>query len=142
MRRLTVAITLLLMAGSAEAQNASVTFQPSPSGYTMFSMPSGNVDCVFTPAGGSKVYQPADGGPELSCDRREPTYVNITMTPRRIVRTDNPGEQGCCLADNPLPYGKTWSSGGFSCASTERGLVCKRTDGHGFSISREAVKQF
>ncbi len=119
-----------------------VSFPPSPNGYTMFSMPSGNVDCVFTPAGGSKVYQPLDGGPELSCDRRDPSYVNLTMTPKRVARTNNPGEQSCCSVDNPLPYGKTWAKDGFTCESAQTGLTCRRSDGHGFSISRAAIKQF
>ena len=142
MRRIPLALAALLAAGPAIAQNAGVTLPPSPNGYTMFSMPSGNVDCIFTPAGGSRVYQPLDGGPELSCDRREPTYVTMTMTPRRIERTNNPAEQSCCAMDNPLPYGRSWSMGGFTCDSSEKGLVCRRQDGHGFSISRAAVTQF
>lgn len=131
-----------LAAGPVRAQNAAATFPPSPSGYTTFSMPSGNVECVFTPAGGSKVYKPLDGGPELSCDRRDPAYVHLTMTPKRVEIDNNPGERGCCGVDNPFAYGATWSLGGFTCVSAQSGLVCKREDGRGFSISRAEVKKF
>lgn len=62
-------LVALLVAAPAGAQNTVITFPPSPNGFTSFSMPSGNVECIFTPAGGSNVYKPADGGPELSCDR-------------------------------------------------------------------------
>lgn len=141
MRPITLTLAIML-ASPAFAQNAVVTFPPSQNGFTSFSMPSGNVECIFTPAGGSKVYQPLDGGPELSCDRREPTYINLLMTPKRIVRTDNPGEQACCGVDNPLPYGKTWAMGGFTCESAQSGLTCRRADGHGFSISKAAISQF
>ena len=142
MRPLSLVLVMSVVAIPTLAQDMVVTFRPSPNGFTGFSMPSGNVECIFTPAGGSGVYRPADGGPELSCDRREPTYVNLTMTPNRIARTHNPGEQACCSADNPLPFGKSWAMGAFICDSTQAGLTCRRTDGHGFSIGRAAIKPF
>jgi len=136
-----------LTAGSAsialaQSTQATVDFAPAPNGYTSFSMPSGNVECIFTPAGGSKVYQPLDGGPELSCDRLQPTYVRLTMTPKRVDRADNPGEQTCCGSDNPLAYGQRWTKGGFTCESAQDGLTCRRADGRGFSISRAKIGVF
>ena len=126
----------------AQSTQATVDFAPAPNGYTSFSMPSGNVECIFTPAGGSKVYQPLDGGPELSCDRLQPTYVRLTMTPKRVDRADNPGEQTCCGVDNPLAYGQRWVKAGFTCDSTQEGLLCRRADGRGFFISRAKISAF
>ncbi len=135
-------VAIALVSTPAIAQNAAVTFPANPAGYTTFSMPSGNIECIYTPAGGSKVYQPVDGGPELSCDRAQPQYLRITMTPRRVERIDHVGDAGCCGADNPLPYGSRWSMGPYVCDSAETGLVCKRGDGKGFSISRAKVDLF
>ena len=71
-------------------------------------MPSGNVGCIYTPRGGTDTYQPADGGPEISCDRIAPSYVNITLGSKSAaVLTKDPGEQGCCGGDNVLTYGNT-----------------------------------
>jgi hypothetical protein len=138
------AFALVVFAASltpAFAQNV-VTIAPTLQGNTQFSMPSGNVECIYTPAGGSTVYKPLDGGPELSCDRRDPQYVTLTMTPKRIARIDNPGEQGCCGTENPLAYGSRVVLGPFTCDSAETGLTCKRGDGKGFSVSRAAIRTF
>ncbi len=104
-----------------------------------FTMPSKNIECIYTPAGGSGVYKPADGGPELSCDRAEPAYVRITLGrsgPAR--RYDNVGDRSCCGVENPVAYGTSWSQGPFVCQSAQTGLTCTR-DSHGFSISRETI---
>jgi len=41
-----------------------------------------------------------------------------------------------------LAYGTGWARGGFTCASSEDGLLCRNQDGHGFTLSREAWTQF
>ena len=132
----------LIAPAPAFAQNARAEFAPSANGYISFSMPSGNVECIYTPAGGSKVYKPLDGGPELSCDRAAPEYARMTMTPRRVERVKNPGDQSCCGVDNPLAYGMSWSVGPFTCESAESGLTCRRNDGHGFQLSRAKATTF
>jgi hypothetical protein len=131
-----------LAAAPALAQNAKVDFAPSPNGFISFSMPSGNIECIYTPPGGSKVYNPLDGGPELSCDRAAPQYARITMTPRRVERVKNPGDQSCCGVDNPLAHGMSWSAGPFTCQSAKTGLTCRRSDGHGFQLSRAKATTF
>ena len=40
-----------------------------------FTMPSNNVECTYTPDGGTATYATADGLAELQCDRAEPSYV-------------------------------------------------------------------
>ena len=81
------------------------------------------------------------GGPELSCDRAKPSYVNVSLGrtgPARQI--SNPGEPSCCAADNMLPYRAKWSQGPFTCRSAEKGLTCSRSDGHGFFISQKTIK--
>lgn len=106
-----------------------------------FVMPSGNIGCVYIPEGGTAVYQPADGGPELSCDRVEPKYLRATLgrSGKAVVRT-NVGDQGCCGSENIVDYGKTWSAGPFTCYSERTGLTCERSDGHSFLLSRARVR--
>ena len=106
-----------------------------------FVMPSGNIGCVYIPEGGTETYQPADGGPELSCDRVEPKYVRATLgrSGTAVVRT-NIGDQGCCGGDRTVPYGETWSAGPFTCFSERTGLTCERNDGHSFLLSRARLR--
>lgn len=105
-----------------------------------FVLPSGNIGCVYTPQGGTEVYQPADGGPELSCDRVEPRYVRATLSSAGAATLFNDvGDQSCCSAGPVLDYGQTWSAGPFSCLSTRTGLSCERSDGHSFFLSRKRL---
>lgn len=131
---------LLTPPTAAQAQQSD--FAADKNGQIVFVMPSNNVECTYTPAGGTPVYKPFDGGPELSCDRREPKYVRLVLTPKSIKRFDDVGDQGCCGTNNPLPYGNQWSKGGFTCRSAESGLTCQRADGRGFSLSRQRVELF
>ena len=41
-----------------------------------------------------------------------------------------------------LAYGDRWASGGFTCESSQDGLLCQNEEGHGFSLSRTIWKQF
>src|SRR4030081_4018094 len=76
---LTIMLLLGLFQGGASAQTAA-TFAADARGQISFVMPSGNIGCTFTPQGGTGVYMPFDGGPELSCDRKEPQYVRLVVT--------------------------------------------------------------
>ena len=106
-----------------------------------FVMPSGNIGCIYIPEGGTATYEPADGGPELSCDRVEPKYVRATLgrSGKAVVRT-NAGDRGCCGGDRIIPYGETWSAGPFTCFSERTGLTCERDDGHSFLLSRARLR--
>ena len=128
--------TMLLAALPAAAKEQVFTAQPN--GQVTFIMPSGNIACIYTPEGGTDTYQPADGGPEISCDRIAPRYVNITLGPKGpAVLTENPGEQGCCGGDNVFAYGNTATLGEFICSSSSAGLICETRDRkHGLCLSR------
>ena len=118
----------------------AIDFSENDQGQIEFMMPSGNVGCIYTPEGGTGVYQPMDGGPELSCDRVEPQYVRVTLGPaNKTKRYNNVGDASCCGSENVFDYGNVWSHDGFRCVSSESGLSCKRF-GHGFSMSRKAIK--
>ncbi|MDQ0321781.1 hypothetical protein QO002_003919 [Pararhizobium capsulatum DSM 1112] len=106
-----------------------------------FVLPSGNIGCIYTPKGGTDVYRPADGGPELVCDRVEPRYVRAVLSrtgPGDLLR--DVGDPSCCSAGPVLDYGQRWSAGPFSCLSTRKGLACKRDDGHSFFLSRARIE--
>ena len=126
----------------ASASAEQISFAADSRGQITFVMPSHNVECTYTPAGGTPVYKPFDGGPELSCDRRDPKYVRLVLTPKSVKRFDDVGDQGGVSTDNPFPYGSQWSKGPFACDSVETGLVCRRSDGRGFSVSRERIELF
>jgi hypothetical protein len=136
-----LAATALSTAAHAQAPT-TVNFPADKNGQITFVMPSQNVECTYTPAGGTPIYKPFDGGPELSCDRRDPTYVRLIMTPKSVKKIDDVGDQGCCGASNVFAYGKRWTMGPFTCDSAATGLTCKRTDGRGFTASRESASVF
>ena len=106
-----------------------------------FVMPSGNIGCTYIPEGGTDVYQPEDGGPELSCDRIAPKYVRAILGRSGKGRVlSDVGDQGCCSAQKTLDYGEVWRGGPFTCYSERTGLTCEREDGHSFLLSRARVK--
>lgn len=106
-----------------------------------FVMPSGNIGCTYIPEGGTAVYQPADGGPELSCDRIEPKYLRATLgRGGKAVVLSDVGDEGCCSGERTLDYGEVWRGGPFTCYSQRTGLTCERGDGHSFLLSRARVR--
>jgi hypothetical protein len=143
MRQMFIAVAIMLCAtlpGTAREQ----VFTPGEDGQIEFVMPSGNVGCIYTPKGGTDVYMPAGGGPELSCDRIAPRYVNITLGPKGpAVLTRDPGEQSCCGAENVFAYGNTATLGDFICSSSTAGLVCETADKkHGLCLSRSRTLHY
>ncbi len=105
-----------------------------------FVMPSGNIGCIFTPAGGTPTYQPVDGGPELSCDIIAPRYVRATLGRSGAAKINREvGDPSCCSAGPVLDYGATWTGGPYSCTSERTGLSCRRDDGYAFVLSRASI---
>lgn len=137
MRHLLVALAVLLFTALPAAAKEQI-FTVQDNGQISFVMPSGNIGCLYTPKGGTGIYEPVDGGPEITCDRIEPSYVNITLGPKGpAVLTENPGEQACCGGDNVFAYGNTAKVGPFLCSSSTAGLICETPDKkHGLCLSR------
>ena len=121
----------------------AVEFEPNDQGQIEFTMPSDNMGCINTPAGGSDTYETADGGAELSCDRIAPSYIRVVLgASGKAKRYTNVGDASCCGADNLLSnMAKSGPEGPFSCISSTAGLTCTR-GAHGFSMSRKAVKVY
>jgi hypothetical protein len=113
------------------------------SGQIEFTMPSGNIGCLYTPAGGTDVYETKDGGPELICERVEPSYVTVILTADGEAEViEDPGEQGCCGAENIFEYGNTITLEGFVCSAETTGLTCESEAGYGFSMARAGIETF
>ena len=68
---------LALGVGSVSARTLS--FPPQSSGVVQFKTPAGDIGCTYIPAGGTDVYAPKDGGPELQCDRIAPVYLRFFL---------------------------------------------------------------
>jgi hypothetical protein len=117
-------------------------FTANDQGQIEFSLPSGNIGCVYTPEGGTDTYEPAGGGPELSCDRVAPSYVRVILGPEGKARRYNDVGDASCCGGGTFAYGKTWDMGPFQCKSAETGLTCRRHDGRGFTMSRKSIKTF
>lgn len=136
---LSVAV-LFAAAAVAPALSAEQRLHSNDEGQVIFVTPSHNIGCIYTPEGGTSVYEPAGGGPELICERVEPKYITVILTaegkPDRIV---DPGEQSCCGLDQELRYGNYWQMGPFTCLSRKSGLLCENEEGHGFSMARAGV---
>jgi hypothetical protein len=124
------------------AANAGEQNFPLQNGVISFSTPTGNIGCTYIPAGGTDVYFPKDGGPELQCDRVEPIYLRLFLHKSgKAERFTNVGDASCCSAENVLVYGNSWSKGPFRCKSGRAGLTCTR-GGHGFFMSRSKTKVY
>lgn len=131
----------LACAGFA-SQAFAIDFAGNDQGQIEFVMPSGNIGCVYTPKGGTDTYQPVGGGPELSCDRVEPSYVRVILGPKgKAVKITGAGDASCCGSDNVFDYGEVWEMGPFSCSSETSGLSCVR-GAHGFTMSRRKVTAY
>lgn len=129
-----------LMAVPAFAAEQELT--PSDNGQIEFATPSGNIGCLFTPKGGTDVYEPKGGGPELICERVEPAYVTVILGPEgEPEMIEDPGEQSCCGSENILEYGNSVDlEDTFTCAVETTGLTCERDDGVGFSMARAGIE--
>ena len=135
-----VALAALLVAPAFAAQQE---FDENDAGQIEFNMPSGNIGCLYTPEGGTDVYEPAGGGPELICERVEPRYVTVILSfegEAEVIK--DPGEQSCCGADNIFKYGNSVALDGFYCTSKRSGLACENDDGHGFTMARAGIETY
>lgn len=120
---------------------AEVELEANDNGQIEFVMPSGNVGCIVTPEGGTDVYQPEDGGPEIMCDRVEPEYVRVVLGADAAEELDEVGDASCCGAEQVLHYGEWAEIEGFICYSKKTGLTCTTEDEtHGFKMARAGIK--
>src|SRR5262249_35498024 len=134
--------TLAVLAMAAPGRAETVSFPATPDGQIEFVLPSNNIGCVYTPAGGTPIYKPEQEGAELQCDRVAPTNVRVVLGGRGPAkRLNNVGEASCCSSGPVLQYGQSWSAGPFTCESKQTGLTCTRAR-NGFSVSRAEIKVY
>lgn len=127
-----------VLAIPAVGQAGEQRIAPASGGYTEFMLPSGNIGCIYIPEGGTDVYQPEDGGPELQCDRIEPTYMRAILGASGKGKTHkNVGDASCCTGP-VLRYGNTVTLGPYYCESERTGLTCYR-DNNGIFLSRRKI---
>ena len=138
---------LIALCGGLAAAPAAAKeqhFSAEANGQISFVMPSNNIGCIYTPMGGTSTYYPTGGGPEISCDRIAPSYVNVVLGPKGPAKlTENPGEQSCCGGDNVFAYGNTVHFDGFMCTSSSAGLTCETPDKrHGFCVAKSRMLHY
>lgn len=124
----------------SEATTAEPAASTGPtSSVTEFQFANGVFGCIYTPAGGTEVYETADGAAELKCDRVEPDYVRVTLPEHGAATVlTRVGDAGCCGGET-LAAGTHWSAGPFQCEINETELTCVSAEDHGFTLSRESA---
>lgn len=140
-RRLTIALVLFAAACAPETPPPAppAPEAAAPGVAVTFMAPSGNIGCIYIPAGGTDVYQPSAPGAELQCDRVEPTYLRVVLPEHAAARVVDTQERGCCGGET-IEYGQTWAEGPYTCDVTDAGVACASAVGHGFTLSRAAVE--
>jgi hypothetical protein len=125
-----LALSLLFLAGAANAQSDAAGFQS----------PSKNIACQ---------YFDYDRQNTLRCDimeatvtARRPTDCDLEWGKAFEMRSKGNAAR-LCYGDTVmeprmpvLAYGEVWQRGGFTCTSEQTGVTCFNADRHGFSLSR------
>jgi hypothetical protein len=137
-----IAAIVLGTGGTALAKAPSTPPSSRADDFAAFRTPSGNIGCAYTGAGGStKGYLRCDIGTGLRPRPRKPASCELDYGSGYSM-SDTGRASVVCAGDTVLRqgfvlrYGKTWRSGGFTCASRIAGLRCTNRNGHGFFLSR------
>lgn len=134
------AALIVLLGLPAKAYEVQQVFA-NDEGQVAFVMPSGNIGCIYTPAGGTSFYETQDGLAEIQCDRVEPNYVRAILGGQgEGYLIEDVGDASCCSLTQQFQYDHLVTLGPFQCLSERRGLTCARADGHGFFLSRALVQ--
>ncbi|UXA20719.1 DUF6636 domain-containing protein [Mycobacterium sp. SMC-4] len=109
-----------------------------------FTSPSGNIGCILTDDSVRCDVAARDWAPPP----RPSTCPDFTdFGQGLIVGPTGPASFVCAgdtaLGSGPaLPYGQFHAGGGMSCTSEPSGMRCSNSEGHGFTISRQAYTLF
>lgn len=109
-----------------------------------FMPPSGDINCIYTAKGGTGVYMPLGGGPEVVCDRSaDRVYQRAYLGPKGPAENvRRPGDASGCSVEPLLLEDARLRRGPYSCELTRGEVVCRRDDGHGFAIGGSRVRLF
>ncbi|MFH1344922.1 MAG: DUF6636 domain-containing protein [Pseudomonadota bacterium] len=134
--RALLALSLLALAGAANAQGRATGFQS----------PSNNIACQ---------YFDYDRQLTLRCDimeatvtARRPADCDLEWGKAFEMRAKGSAVRLCygdTVMDKALPvlaYGEVWQRGGFTCTSEQTGVTCFNTDRRGFSLARAKQELF
>ncbi|MCV7368677.1 hypothetical protein CRI77_24975 [Mycolicibacterium duvalii] len=109
-----------------------------------FTSPSGNIGCVLTDDSVRCDIAARDWAPPprpASCPDFTDYGQGLTLGPTGPANFVCAGDTA--LNSGPaLPYGQYQAGGGMSCNSEPSGIRCSNSDGHGFTISRQAYTLF
>ena len=139
MRRVVLVVAAVTLAARAALPAAAGT-----TAYITFRTPSKNIYCAYySPPAFMRCDIRSGLHPKPSGKCREGDYgqsVGMTAIGRAHV---------LCISDSvysptarALPYGSSWSHGGFRCVSRSVGLTCTSSHGHGFFLSRQSWKVY
>ena len=135
-----IALLVVVLGTPAKAYELQSMYD-NDEGQVEFTMPSGNIGCIYTPAGGTSVYETWDGLAEIQCDRVEPNYVRAILGGQdEGYLVEEIGDPSCCSLTQTFQYDHVVELGPFQCLSARNGLTCAREDGHGFFLSRALVQ--
>lgn len=121
-----------------------------------FKTPSSNIVCDYFIHIGSRASESSIGcvvksglrpaPPRRPCQEGgyagDRVYLGMTGAVQVPSCAGDPGPYVSVDRARVLGYGKTWSGGGFRCASADVGLTCRSKSGHGFFLSRERWRSF
>lgn len=126
-----------LMAASGMATSASA--------YESFRSPSGNIHCSYFEDGILRcdLLQTANKPPKrpADCNLDWGNAFEMSVGGRRAGRICH-GDTVMDPQSYVLPYGQSWSAGGFSCISSERGMSCRNPRGAGWDLARARQKLY
>jgi hypothetical protein len=147
-RRFTAAAATVL-AALALATTAAMA---SSQGSGFFRSPTGNIYCLWVTGGSTK--------PAVECGiktglkpKPKNTCKHIDYVGNRIdVQSTGKAKLAICAGDagpfadpkatKVLPYGKSVTHGGITCASKATGMTCTNKSKHGFFMSKQSYKLF
>jgi hypothetical protein len=99
-----------------------------------FVMPSGNIACMVEDING--------GSRQLYCVRNLPKTIVVTLSRNGIESFPTSGDQPVSFDAEVLQYGDNFYNSGFSCDSSESGLLCSHNKWGGFELSRKGLTRF
>ena len=127
----------LVAAGPAKAQSLE-----------SFKTPTGNIICIMTntdvECGIKSGLNPQP--PRQACTDGDPVFNRVDLSANGAAEPLRCAGDPGAFAEEPtakvLGYGATMIKGETGCTSFEFGVVCANSKGHGFFLSRAAVRYF
>ena len=137
MKRFFVAAALAAVAiAGAPVAGADITGFTSPSGNIACMLDEDLLRCDIAERDWTPPPRPAD------CPDMTGYGQGISLHPHGPANFVCAGDTTFGGSGGVLPYGQFQAGGGMSCNSEPSGMRCSNSDGHGFTISRQAYTLF